>query len=64
MVGLDHANNFEDALQTSPVGVLPRSTAETVKVYTRHKRTWSKARPAGLGSVRKIESLMQVLRSL
>jgi len=35
MVGLDHANDFEDALQTSPVGVLPRCTA----------------RPAGLGSV-------------
>jgi hypothetical protein len=43
MVGLDHANNFEGALQTSPVGVLPRSTAETVKVYTRDKR-------AGTGS--------------
>jgi integrase/recombinase XerD len=42
MVGLDHANDFEDALQTSPVGVLPRCTVETVKVYTRHKRTCPK----------------------
>jgi hypothetical protein len=51
MVGLDHANDFEDALQTSPVGVLPRCTAETVKVYTRHKRTCpSETGRIGLGA--------------
>ena len=60
MVGLDHANDFEDALLTSHVGLLPRCTAETVKVYTRHKTYLSKARPAGLGTVQLREVVVRV----
>ena len=42
MVELESIGQFEDTSQTGPVGALVSRTVETVKVYTRHKRTCPK----------------------
>jgi site-specific recombinase XerD len=42
MVELESTGESEDTSQAGPVGALVRRTVETVKVYTRHKRTCPK----------------------
>ena len=42
MVELEGTDEYEDTSQTDRVGALVSRTVETVKVFTRHKRTCPK----------------------